>query len=252
MKRRLFLAAAAWPLVARAGADTPHWRARFLDGGFDGSDYWSGLAIDLDAGWKTYWRVPGDGGIPPQIDVTGANLKSAEVLFPLPSRFSDESGNSIGYKEQVIFPVKLVPVDVATPLEVSLAAFFGVCEDICIPARSAATLRFSMSASAAGDAVVLAQWRDRVPVPAPDGPVRSAVAVTAAGKPALRLELSAVVDDIFASGADTYYFHAPMLEAASATLAVSGARSVDELKGKAVRIVSVMRGKGLEQELVVR
>jgi DsbC/DsbD-like thiol-disulfide interchange protein len=252
MNRRSFLTAScALPFCEFARAETKPWRARFLDGGFDGNDYWAGFAIEMSEGWKTYWRVPGAGGVPPQIDVTGANLKSAEVLFPLPRRFRDPEGESIGYKKEVVLPIRLTPVSMTTPLQVQFSAFFGICDEVCIPAQSKGAINFAKSSKATPDAALLAQWRDKVPKRSGTGPVQSAVAATDNGKPALVLALVSPVEEVFALGAEKYYFHAPRIEGGQATIVVSGAKSAAELQGQRVRLVTVSGGKGLEQELTV-
>src|SRR6185312_14177680 len=66
----------------------------------------AGVEIRLQDGWKTYWRYPGDSGVPPVFDFsTSQNVKSVSVLYPAPSRFPDGAGgSSIGYKGDVILP----------------------------------------------------------------------------------------------------------------------------------------------------
>ncbi len=85
-------------------------------------------------GWKTYWKNPGDSGVPPSFDWAGSkNLKHAEVLYPAPHRFADANGTAIGYDDQVVFPVKLTPERVGEPIELKLAFAYGLCKDLCIP-----------------------------------------------------------------------------------------------------------------------
>ena len=70
----------------------------------------AGVQIRLEPGWKTYWRMPGDFGVPPTFDWSGSkNLRSAEVLYPAPHRFTDASGTAIGYEDEVVFPVMVTP-----------------------------------------------------------------------------------------------------------------------------------------------
>ena len=70
----------------------------------------AGIEIKLQPGWKTYWRYPGDSGVPPRFDFGGSeNLARAKVLYPAPHAFTDETGNSLGYKDSVIFPVQVTP-----------------------------------------------------------------------------------------------------------------------------------------------
>ncbi len=68
-----------------------------------------GIEIELPEGWKTYWRTPGEaGGVPPAFDWSGSkNLASAQVLYPAPKRFSDSSGDTVGYKGTIVLPVLL-------------------------------------------------------------------------------------------------------------------------------------------------
>src|SRR5215475_14153567 len=76
----------------------------------------AGVEIRLDSGWKTYWRYPGDSGVPPRFTFTRSdNVKSVAIGWPAPHRFSDASGGSIGYKDHVIFPLTVEPQDATKP-----------------------------------------------------------------------------------------------------------------------------------------
>ena len=100
------------------------------------------VEIELAKGWKTYWRNPGPaGGLPPTFDLSGSsNLKSAEVLYPVPTVLSDQAGDVIGYKDSVTFPVLLVPSDASKPMALKLAAHYGICETVCVPVSVDLTL----------------------------------------------------------------------------------------------------------------
>jgi DsbC/DsbD-like thiol-disulfide interchange protein len=101
----------------------------------------AGIEIRLAPRWKTYWRYPGDSGVPPRFDFAGSeNVKSIEIMWPAPHRFSDESGITIGYKDDVIFPLHIVAQDVAKPVRLRLKADYAICEKICIPAEGRAEL----------------------------------------------------------------------------------------------------------------
>ena len=78
-----------------------------------GARHRAGVEIRLERGWKTYWRYPGDAGVPPRFDWTGSeNLASAAIRWPAPRLIVDETGmKSIGYHDDVIFPVAIVPID---------------------------------------------------------------------------------------------------------------------------------------------
>ena len=95
----------------------------------------AGLEFKLDAGWKTYWRYPGDSGVPPRFDFGGSdNVKTATVLWPAPRRLRDESGNSIGYKGALVLPLAIVPQDLAKPVTLRVKLDYAVCEKLCVPA----------------------------------------------------------------------------------------------------------------------
>jgi len=101
----------------------------------------AGIEIKLRPGWKTYWRYPGDSGVPPQFDFSGSeNLKKADVLYPAPHLFTDETGQSLGYKDTVIFPVVVSPQQAGKPVRLSVKVDYAVCEKLCVPAEGRAQL----------------------------------------------------------------------------------------------------------------
>ncbi len=95
------------------------------------------LQIDLDPGWKTYWREPGDAGVPPELDLTeSTNIKSFALSFPTPHRFDDGNTHWAGYKKPIALPVTLTLADPAKPAHLKGHAFLGICETICIPVKA--------------------------------------------------------------------------------------------------------------------
>jgi len=126
----------------------------------------AGVELQMPEGWKTYWRNPGDaGGVPPSFDWSKSeNLASAEVLYPAPKRFSDRIGDTVGYQDMVVFPVRLKAKDPAKPVGLRLALDYGVCKEICIPVEAA--LRLDIAADAPPIPPQLAAALDRVPQPA--------------------------------------------------------------------------------------
>lgn len=97
------------------------------------------VEIELEDGWKTYWRNPGDaGGLPPVFEWQGSdNLAEARVYYPAPSQFVDKSGTTVGYKKHVAFPIVVKRVDAAKPLVVRAQVQFGICEKVCVPVDAA-------------------------------------------------------------------------------------------------------------------
>jgi DsbC/DsbD-like thiol-disulfide interchange protein len=158
----------------------------------------AGVQLRMDPDWKTYWRNPGDSGVPPTFDWAGSkNLKHAELLYPAPHRFADAGGTAIGYDDQVVFPVKLTPERDGESIELKLAFAYGLCKDLCIPNDVSLGLTLDPN-TGKGDALLLDSFLARVPKPARDGvlpAVSNIEAKLAAEKPQL------VVDAVFAEGA---------------------------------------------------
>jgi DsbC/DsbD-like thiol-disulfide interchange protein len=245
MNRRILLASlAAFPFATRAQA-AGDWQARLVLGTFDGSVYQAGLHLLLAEGWKTYWRVPGEAGIPPQITVTGSNLESAEVEYPLPTRIVDESGESLGYHKEVLFPLSLKPKDSAQPVEAKVSAFFGICEQICKPAKFADALMLAPASGQTNEQQLIQLWRDQVPKQAD-----FADAAMIEGKE-LVLQLRQPVDDIFVEGPDGLYFRKPQFANDKARLVIDGLKDDIPTKGMALRLTAAMQGQGLEQALTL-
>jgi len=95
----------------------------------------AGLRIKLAKGWKTYWRAPGDAGIPPQFDWTGSqNLKAVRLFWPTPKVFETAGFRSIGYSGVTVIPIELTPITPENPvISVSANLALGVCDEICVP-----------------------------------------------------------------------------------------------------------------------
>lgn len=110
----------------------------------------AGLEIRLKEGWKTYWRYPGDSGVPPVLDFSQSqNVKSVSVLYPAPSRFPDGAGgSSIGYKGDVILPLRVVPQDAGQPATLRVEIKYAVCEKLCVPAEAKLELGITGTESA--------------------------------------------------------------------------------------------------------
>ena len=94
----------------------------------------AGVRITLAPGWKTYWRAPGDAGIPPQFSFAGSdNIASITQHWPIPQVFYENGMQSIGYYDSVVFPLAIQSLDPGAPITIDGAITIGVCEEICIP-----------------------------------------------------------------------------------------------------------------------
>lgn len=130
----VFLASAA-PLGAmtqdelvQAGL-VPGWR-------MDSGHHMAGLALTLAPGWKTYWRRPGEAGIPPVFDWSGSeNVASVRVHWPSPVMFHTNGMLTVGYKGDVVLPLEVVPKVAGQPIHLKARVDMGICKDICMPAQ---------------------------------------------------------------------------------------------------------------------
>jgi len=120
----------------------------------------AGVEIKMQPGWKTYWRYPGDSGVPPHFDFSGSeNLKSATVLYPAPHLFTDETGQTLGYKDRVILPLVVSPLEPSKPVQLRLKLDYAVCEKLCVPAEGRAELTLTASDSAQDSGLAAAEAR---------------------------------------------------------------------------------------------
>jgi DsbC/DsbD-like thiol-disulfide interchange protein len=108
----------------------------------------AGIEIRLKQGWHTYWRYPGDAGVPPHFDFTGSqNLKAVEVLWPAPLRLPEAGLDTIGYDHDVILPLQVTSQDPAKPASLQVKLNYAICEKLCVPAETKARLALAGGAS---------------------------------------------------------------------------------------------------------
>lgn len=100
-----------------------------------------GLQIRLDPGWHTYWRTPGDAGVPPEFDWSGSQgMAQATVFWPFPKRHVEGDVVSLIYDNEVVLPIALRLSQPGRALALRLKLVFGVCADICVPVEAALAL----------------------------------------------------------------------------------------------------------------
>jgi DsbC/DsbD-like thiol-disulfide interchange protein len=252
------VAAQAQPgIVASPWAELHASRARLVAGRarIPPGHYLGGLEIGLDDGWKTYWRMPGDGGVPPSFDWSGSvNVGAIKVLYPAPVRLPEANGVSIGYKKSVLLPIEVTPQDPAKPVALKLALEFGVCRDICIPATAALELTIPVGSKGAAPPELVAA-SERVPRPQQarrkDDPELKRIAIEreAAASPRLTIEADfgkgAKGADVFVEAPEGFYVPVPKrISAADASGVLRfesdlGNDLAADLKGKTLTITLV-------------
>jgi len=128
----------------------------------------AGLRFRLAPGWKTYWRAPGDAGIPPLFAWGGSrNVAGAVLHWPVPEVSFPNGMRTIGYSDEVVIPVEVTPSGPGAPLRLAGTVELGVCSDLCMPM----TLSFDADLPAEGerDAAIVAALVDRPLTPGEAG-----------------------------------------------------------------------------------
>jgi DsbC/DsbD-like thiol-disulfide interchange protein len=163
--------ASSLTIEARAQDASPwlrdgHSAVRLLAGSRSGAVLLGGIAFQLQPGWKTYWRTPGDSGVPPRFDFSKSeNVEAVTVLWPAPTKFDDGAGgHSLGYHDQIVLPLRIVAKNADKPVMLRADINYAVCEKICIPVDANAELAFASVASTEDSALFAAL--DTVPKPA--------------------------------------------------------------------------------------
>ncbi|GKQ51779.1 protein-disulfide reductase DsbD domain-containing protein [Bradyrhizobium sp. Ce-3] len=143
-----------------------HSAVRLLAGSRSGAVLLGGIAFQLQDGWKTYWRTPGDSGVPPRFDFSKSdNVDAVTVMWPAPRQFDDGAGGtSLGYKHQVVLPLRIVAKNPDKPLVLRAEINYAVCEKLCVPVEAKAELAFASVAST--EDAALSEALNAVPKPA--------------------------------------------------------------------------------------
>ena len=205
-----------------------HSSLRLLDGGTaPDSARLGAIEISLAPDFKTYWRSPGDSGLPPIFDWSGStNVGQVTVLWPVPIRFADGLGTSVGYKESVVLPVIVTPKDAAQPIDLRLKAEYAVCSTLCIPGNASTELTLPPGAPTDAERRRRIEgFLARVPASARPGAGRPPAVIRAAvAEKAIEIEVlvppSNREPDVFIEAAEGWYFGTPVPAAAAADSAV--------------------------------
>lgn len=103
-----------------------------------------GLHFKLEPGWHIYWRNPGDAGYPPKLDWSKSeNVGLTNFYWPAPLRFSQSGIETIGYKDEVIFPITVTLKNPGAETLLSVNVDYLTCKEICIPYKHDLALRLA-------------------------------------------------------------------------------------------------------------
>lgn len=126
----------------------PGWRTK-------SGSHMTALRVRLAPGWKTYWRAPGEGGIPPRFDwERSENLSGVAFHWPAPDVFYQNGMRSVGFETELILPIELFPQRRNTGIAMRADLEIGVCEVVCIPVG--VRIAADISGAGATDARILA------------------------------------------------------------------------------------------------
>jgi DsbC/DsbD-like thiol-disulfide interchange protein len=132
------------PLTSSRSGQGDHSRVRLISGGRHADQWLAGIEITLTDGFKTYWRNPGESGLPPRFDWSGSeNVASTDVRWPAPSRHEDAAGVAFIYSKKVVLPVLVKAAEPDKPVKLAVSIDYGICKDICIPAHEELTATLS-------------------------------------------------------------------------------------------------------------
>jgi DsbC/DsbD-like thiol-disulfide interchange protein len=140
-----------------------------------GTTLWVDLHLDIEPGWHTYWRNPGDSGLPTEIAWTlPPGFAAGDIVWPVPERFVASGIGNYGYSRAVDL---LSRADRSTAAartraaRIEANASWLVCSEICIPGEAKLSLAHCRSAPARhrptpAQPALFAAARKRVPKPA--------------------------------------------------------------------------------------
>ena len=107
----------------------------------DGKNLLIGLEYEMEPGWKTYWKSPGDGGFAQSISwQNSTNIKNVNILWPTPVEFEILGLTSLGYQNDIIFPLEIELEDELQNTFLNLHVTFLICKDVCIPGDATVVL----------------------------------------------------------------------------------------------------------------
>ncbi len=209
----LLLSLAFWMVAeapkADASTELPHASVRLINGGSTDQTALAGVEIAMGPDVKTYWRMPGDSGLPPIFDWSASeNLADALLQWPLPERIADPSGRIYGYHNTVIFPVRIKPKDPTKPVRLRLKLDYAVCGDVCVPMTGKAELLLDPSTQHSADIERVKAFLSRVPLPSTLGQSDrpSILSLEPQASDALRVTTTQPITDLIVEGPDGWYF----------------------------------------------
>lgn len=197
----------------------------------------AGLRMIVAPGWKTYWRSPGEAGIPPRFDWSESdNVGAVEVLWPRPEVFQSFGYRTIGYAGEIVLPLRIRPARADQPMTLALTANIGVCREICVLEQAELSEHIARDQRPVGYRQVRRAMA-RVPQPSDEAGVRQTTCrITGAGR---ERQLEAVLTfdanpgrtDVVVEGTDQFWVHKTSVEQVDGTIRVAASLRLPEAGG---------------------
>ncbi|MBD21991.1 MAG: hypothetical protein CMM37_13225 [Rhodospirillaceae bacterium] len=208
-----------------------------------------GLHFKMKPGWKIYWRSPGDAGYPPRIDWSGSqNLKEVKMNWPAPTRFRVLGMETLGYKNEVVFPLDLKSSDAKRSILIKAKVNYLTCNKICIP--YVANLRLNLlpgPANSSKEESLINKFQERVPK-SPSARNASDTSVLLFGPPgnqSLRVETKILgLPSLIVEGPPRVQFGRPkLIEREPSGKAIFHVRIISPFNGKENKKFNNLNGK---------
>lgn len=173
-----------------------------------GEPFWVGLRQTIRPKWHTYWKNPGESGLPTEITwKLPEGVKADPIVWPAPTLFDIGGITNYGFKDEAMLLVRVTPpADLAGPLTLAAEANWLVCEDVCIPEEGKFELVLPSGTAATpappATRALFEQARRAVPTTSP-WPAR--YGLSKAGDPTLLVEAKGLKPDAIS---DVYFFPA--------------------------------------------
>ncbi len=225
---------------------------------------WLGLHIRLGPGWKTFWRNPGEAGVPPQFDwQESENIQTAEVRWPAPHRFTSYGFDNFGYQDEVVLPVRLQASSETQATVARLNLAYMICQRICVPMQA----KLALNLPAAGAAPVNSPERELIGqylalVPSTDGKTMKINGATVNGRAGKQtLQVVASTDkpfrepDLMVEAPEPFSFGRPEVSfrddgrMATLVLPVFGGSAKRELKDETLTLTLVDGARATERRI---
>lgn len=222
-----------------------------------------GVSIQPQPGWKTYWRAPGESGLPPAfLFKVHENTALPQIKWPAPKRLRLQGLESYGYDAPVIFPFYMTPKDASKPVRIELQVDYAVCKDICVPEQAILSLEIPPgSALGSRDQARLLASLEQIPRADDAGAHRILTSHIDRANGRVELYVTAYADtgfqtpDLFVDGAPDLIFSAPLLtyslgqRSAMFSLVVTSLDPAKPILGQTVTLTLVDREFALETQV---